>query len=65
MKDPIATLRNIVAHHQHAKVNGTRVDVTTAQVILKVYDALSDTNKARMAALPVATMAKIAWKFIA
>jgi hypothetical protein len=60
----IETLKTIVADHQCAKVEGVLVDATTANVVVQVFDALNETNKAKFAALPVAKMANLAWKFV-
>ncbi len=61
----IDACRSIVAESQYAKINGHMVDVFTASAIVKVYDAVNDANKAKLAALPVARMASIAFKLLA
>lgn len=60
----IQKCRKIVAEHQCAKVNGKLVDATTANVIVKVYDALNETNRAKFAGLGVPKMAAVAWKLV-
>ena len=58
----LATLRAIVADHQAAQIEGVLVDVTTANVIVKIHDALSPKNQASYLAYPITRMANIAWK---
>ena len=41
-------LQKIVKDKQHGKVSGVKVDMTTASVMLKVYDALNDKNKKKV-----------------
>lgn len=59
-RSTIDKLREIVAHHQHAKVNGVRVDAFSAGTVLQVYDRLSDENKAKLAAMPIRQMVFVA-----
>lgn len=54
-------LRQIVAHHQNAKIQGERVDAQTANIIVKVLDALNDTNKQKFLNMPIKKMAEFAW----
>lgn len=61
----ITALRDIVERKQYAKINGAMVDLYTASAIVKVYDALNDANKAKLAAQPLPKMATIAFKLIA
>lgn len=56
----IAGCRSIVANGQYEKINGHMVDLFSASAIVKVFDAINDTNKAKFQALPVARMASIA-----
>ena len=60
--DRVDALRRIVAEGQYAQVDGVRVDLFTASAILTVYDALSASNRARYAAFPVLTMARLAFR---
>ncbi len=61
----IEKIRKIVTDHQCARVAGTMIDATTANAIVTVYDALSETNRAKLAACTPARMADIAWKLVA
>ena len=65
MTKKLETLKTIVADHQCAEVEGVLVDATTANLLVKVYEGLNETNKAKFAALPVAKMADLAWKLVA
>lgn len=62
--DKISALRKIVHEKQAARVGGAFVDMATASVILKVYDALNEKNQANFASRPIKQMAVIAWKLI-
>lgn len=60
----IAACRSIIANSQYAKINGHMVDLFTASAIVKIYDALNEANQAKLKALPVARMARIAFKML-
>lgn len=62
--DMIAALRGIVKDKAMRKVKGTVVDLQTANVILTVYDALSEPNKKKLASLSVAKAAEVCWKLV-
>lgn len=53
-------VRKVAEEHQCNRVNGVLLDAFTAHVIVKVYDALNEKNKARLAAMPVRRMAEVA-----
>ena len=57
-------LRQIVADKQMGKVDGTSVDMTSANVILQVLDALNPQNREKYLNLPVKDMAAIAFKMM-
>ncbi len=57
-------LRQIVADKQMGKVDGTTVDMTSANVILQVLDALNPQNREKYLNLPVKDMADIAFKMM-
>lgn len=65
-KDPktIEQLRKIVDTKSMGKVDGTRVDLTTANVVVKVYDALNSTNQKKFGNLPLDKMINVAWKMV-
>lgn len=63
-EERIEAIRAIVLTHGYAKIDGCGVDLTTAHAIVTVYDALSETNRAKYAALRVDKMARLAWKFV-
>jgi hypothetical protein len=60
----VEACRSIVANGQYEKINGHMVDLFTASAIVKVHDALSDTSKPKLLALPVARMASIAFQVL-
>jgi hypothetical protein len=60
----IAACRSIVANRQYEKINGMMVDLFSASAIVKVFDALNETNRASFKLLPVQRMASIAFKVL-
>ena len=61
----LKTFNDIVKNHSALKVKDggrtTLVDVQSANVVLKLYDALSDSNKKSLLKMPVGKMIKMAW----
>ena len=49
-------LRQIVADSQAGKVDGIPVDMTTANMVLQIADALSPENREKFLAMPIAVM---------
>lgn len=60
----IDQIRDIVKSKGAKKVGGVMVDMFTASAIVKVYDAINDTNKAKMDKMTVPAMANVAYKLI-
>ncbi len=65
-EEKINRLREIVKEHQCEKLEGTLIDVQTANVILTVHDSkdLSEENRQKFVNLPLRQMASIAWKLV-
>ena len=59
-----AMLRQIVSDKERGKVEGVMVDLFTASAIVSVLDAINETNKEKLLALPVDRMADIAFKMM-
>jgi hypothetical protein len=61
----LMTFKDIVKNHSSLKVKDygktTLVDVQSANVVLKLYDALSDKNKESLFKMPVPKMIQMAW----
>ena len=57
-------LRQIVAQHQAAKVDGKKVDAYSASAIVQVLDAISPEQKENFLTKPVGVMAQIAFKLL-
>lgn len=55
-------LRTIVKEHQAEEIEGVLVDATTASLLVKVHDALSDRNRERFLEFPLVKMTEIAWR---
>jgi hypothetical protein len=58
------TLVNIVRRKQYKKIDGVMVDMQTANLILKVWNALNSSNKSKFEKLPIKQMANVAWKLM-
>ena len=58
------TLVNIVRRKQYKKIDGVMVDMQTANLILKVWDALGSSNRSKFEKLPIKKMATVAWKLM-
>lgn len=65
-RDPktIEKLRKIVDDKSMGKVDGTRVDLTTANAVVKVYDNLSGGNQKKFGELPLDKMINVTWKLV-
>ena len=63
--DPkVDALRQIVADKQFAKVDGVDIDLTTANLLLQIIDALSPTNRENFLSKPIEQMVNIAYKIL-
>lgn len=60
----IETMRRIVRERQCEEIDGVLVDATTANVCVRVHDALNETNRAKFAALSLAKMVHVAWETV-
>lgn len=57
-------LREIVRKKSAMEVEGVLVDMQTANAIVKVYDAISETNKENFLTKSIGEMGRIAWKLL-
>lgn len=58
----IEKIRYVVEHHQASRIEGKLVDAFTAQMLVKVHDALKPENQAKFMAMPFMKMVEIGWK---
>jgi hypothetical protein len=63
-QDRINAIKSVVDNKSYAKIDGTMIDLTTAHVIMTVYNAINDTNKAKFANMPAGKMGTIAYGLI-
>ena len=63
-QERIDAIREIVTSKTFAKVDGCMIDLFSASAIVKVYDAINDSNKAKFASAPAPAMADIAFKLL-
>lgn len=63
--DKVEACRQICADQQFAKVDGVTVDLYSASVLVKVFDALNDNNKAVILKRDIAGMVAVAFRVLA
>jgi len=63
-KELIDAIRNVYDQKQAQKINGSMVDLFTASAIIKVYDSISEKNKANLASMTLPKIVNITWKLI-
>lgn len=57
-------MRRIVRERQFEKIEGKRVDMQTAQMVITVYDGLSEKNKSMYSNLKLNEMVGLGWEII-
>jgi hypothetical protein len=57
-------IRDIVENKQMGKIDGKKVDLTTAGAMSKILNALSDESKKKFLALPIDRMLTVTWKLV-
>lgn len=57
----LKTAQAVVAEKQAMKVEGQLLDLTTAGMLLAVYNALNETNAAKLAALELPIAVEVGW----
>ena len=62
--EKIEACRVIVDEQSFGKIDGVTMDTFSASAILAVWDAINETNRAKFSALPIAKMARVAFKLI-
>ena len=60
----IKAIGSIIGKRQAKKIDGVLVDMQTANVIMKVWNALSSSNRKKYEKLKIGQMAKVAWKLV-
>lgn len=60
--DRMTKVRAVVDARQCARIEGHLVDLTTANMLVRVHDALNPENQKTFAALPLAKMVSVGWK---
>jgi hypothetical protein len=58
------TIGSIIGKKQAQKISGVLVDMQTALVIMKVWNALNKSNRSKFEKLPIKKMANVAWKLM-
>ena len=58
------TIGSIIGKKQAQKISGVLVDMQTALVIMKVWNALNKSNRSKFEKLPIKKMATVAWKLM-
>ena len=60
----ITAIGSIIGKKQAKKIGGVLVDIQTANVIMKVWNALNKSNRSKFEKLPIKKMATVAWKLV-
>ena len=60
----ITAIGSIIGKRQAQKIGGVLVDMQTALVIMKVWNALGASNRSKFEKLPIKQMANVAWKLV-
>ena len=60
----IKAIGSIIGKRQAKKIGGVLVDMQTAHVIMKVWNALGSSNRSKFEKLPIKKMADVAWKLV-
>ena len=58
------TIGSIIGKKQAQKISGVLVDMQTALVIMKVWNALGSSNRSKFEKLPIKKMADVAWRLV-
>ena len=67
MSEWLSVARQVVETKQHVSPpvpDGLLLDLFTASALVQVHDALSETNAAKLAAMPLAQAVDVTWKLI-
>lgn len=62
--EKMQAIRDIVLGHSYRVVDGSTLDVVTANMLITVYDALSVENKTKFASFSIPKMVSIGWKLV-
>ncbi len=60
----IDQLRQIVEKKSMARIQGSVVDMQSANAVITVYDAINDVNKQKLAAMKVKKMISVSWSIL-
>lgn len=61
-EERIAAFRQIIDEGAYAKIDGTMIDLFTANCVVQVYDALNDKNKANFSKMIAPRMGHVAFQ---
>ena len=61
---PVEVARRIVQNGQYEKYKGMMLDTFTASAIVKVYDAVNDSNKKKLDSLKLPKLVNLVWKLL-
>lgn len=60
----IEKIRSVVSSGQASRVEGLFLDITTANMLINIHDALSPANQVTFVALPLRKMVQVGWKLV-
>jgi hypothetical protein len=53
-----------VREHGYVRYQGQLLDITTAHMLITVYEALNEVNREKFAALPLLRAVSVGWKLV-
>lgn len=63
-QEKLTKLETIVSEHQACEIDGVLVDAFTANLLVRVHHAFSETNQAKFLSLPMPRMGAVAWLLV-
>lgn len=64
-KEKIAAIQKILDDESMGKVDGVMVDIVTANMLIKIYNALSKKEmKDKFSSLPIKQMVDVGWQLV-
>lgn len=60
----VQQLQNIVDNFQAEEIDGSVVDVQSANLIVTIFYKMNEANQQRLLAMPIAKAANVAWKLV-
>lgn len=63
-EDKYQQIKKIVDSSSMGKIDGTTVDLQTANMLKKIADSLNSENRAKFLNMPISKMVSVGWKLV-